>query len=126
MRTLITISGLLFIALLLVLPAKAAAKKVLAKIDISEQTMRIFVNGKVRHSWLYRQLVVAIELQLVRSNQRACISGIFLANITVLQCRTPCFSIRAMHSRNGRDQASGRACVSWMHTIAPEQCKAVV
>ncbi|SDR28687.1 L,D-transpeptidase [Pseudovibrio sp. Tun.PSC04-5.I4] len=51
MRSLITISGLLFIALLLVLPAKAAGKKVLAKIDISEQTMRIFVNGKVRHSW---------------------------------------------------------------------------
>ncbi len=51
MRTVITISGLIFIFLLLMVPAKAHSTKVLAKIDLSEQTMRIFVNGKVRHSW---------------------------------------------------------------------------
>ncbi|KZK77438.1 hypothetical protein PsW64_04617 [Pseudovibrio sp. W64] len=51
MRTIITISGLLFICLLLMVPAKASSTKVLAKIDISEQRMRIFVDGKVQHSW---------------------------------------------------------------------------
>ncbi len=51
MRTIIAIAGILFVVLLWVLPAEATAKIVTAKIDLSEQTMRVYVNGKVRHSW---------------------------------------------------------------------------
>lgn len=49
MRAVITISGLIFIFLLLMVPAKAHSTKVLAKVDLSEQTMRFFVDGEVRH-----------------------------------------------------------------------------
>ncbi|KZL17285.1 hypothetical protein PsAD2_03152 [Pseudovibrio axinellae] len=51
MRVIITMSWVIFISLILAMPVKAASNKVLAKIDLSEQTMRIYVNGRVQYSW---------------------------------------------------------------------------
>lgn len=51
MRGVIAVAGLIFLTLILMMPAKASNRAVVAKIDLSEQTMRVTVNGKVKHSW---------------------------------------------------------------------------
>ena len=51
MRSVIAVAGIIFLTLLLMMPAKASGKAVVAKVDLSEQTMRVIINGKVKHSW---------------------------------------------------------------------------
>jgi lipoprotein-anchoring transpeptidase ErfK/SrfK len=49
--TAITFSFLLSIAFLVISSAPASAGAVRVKIDLSDQKMKVIVNGKTRHSW---------------------------------------------------------------------------
>ena len=41
----------LCIALLLSMPAAASAQIIVAKVDVSDQQMKVYVGGKLRHKW---------------------------------------------------------------------------
>ncbi len=41
----------LCIALLLSMPAAASAQTIVAKVDVSDQQMKVYVGGKLRHKW---------------------------------------------------------------------------